>query len=329
MKLKAWFDSRSEEIKVAIVIGIVTLIVTMVLGVAGVIAQLAGAEVRCWIGLDECTNGKPDSKSTATPRTSTPGGKASSEPTDDPEGPPDPTKPYAGVKPAPRRLPNMSPFVELSFYDLTNRGKLVPIPIIGSGFTANSNVNFEIFSPSGASSGSGGYDTDERGIFTTVYGWVPFQYKGIEGNNGGWKLVFTDTVSGKKTVRLFVVKSDDQTPEPSQWDRPDALDGRRSGSPSISVSASGTLCKGSGVRTETTGAGFTPDSALTVKFYRSDGQKLGQRDLTANGDGKIDRAFDYWIVSSCESGVEFQYRFEVTEKGTERKASGTVYLPSK
>jgi hypothetical protein len=57
--------------------------------------------------------------------------------------------------------------------------------------------------------------------------------------------------------------------------------------------------------------------------------KFGEQGLQANGAGELDSTYHYWTVQSCESGVEFEYTFVLSEVGTDRKATGKVFLPSR
>lgn len=295
----------------------------------GALIGFMGPELRCLAQLDPCD--EPDSSQSAQPGQSSisPAGESPSvgsvdldEPVD---APADPSLPYLVSAPEPQASPGTYPHASLSFDSLTNQGEPVEIPISGGGFSTSSTALIDWYTPDGSTYLHTGVETDDRGLWGTTLLWYPLQYLGIDGNDGGWRLVVTDATSGKSVDLQLTVRSDADTPEPSQWGDPNDLE-----APSVpadlSVGSSGTLCEGPGVITHTYATGFAPNAGLRLDYLRPDGQRVGMRTLLADGAGELSLIQDYWSIGSCESGIEFEYTFVLTDTLTRRSDTAQVLL---
>jgi hypothetical protein len=302
-------------------IGVLGILATLGVAVAGAAVAVATPEARCALRLDNCGDGS----STATQIGST--GIATTVPeAGEPivEAPLDPQLPYSFDGPPPRAVGEGGPVLEVPFNAVRNRGRPVPVPISGSLFSAHSDAEIEVFAPKDQVR-SFSLQTDGQGSFRTTLLWLPLQWRGIAGNNGGWRIRARDLATGKAATAQFNVTADSRTPPPSEWVTPDTVELRPRSPAQILASTSGTLCTSDGAVSKLEITGFTPAGLLDVSYFRADGRRVKARGDIADGLGAV-TVLDYWTTQNCQGKTEFIYSVAVTEQVTGRRAEATIGL---
>ena len=226
------------------------------------------------------------------------------------DAPIDHSLPYPVPRPAPHATSNRYPRVEMSLKSIVNRGHPVSVTFSGFDFIANGNYRIELFTPQGTTVYNSPGETSDEGLFSKSILWEPYQSLGIAGNNGAWKLRFTDLTSGVEQLAQIDVTSDAATPPPSEWNH----DVKPSSNPNISAGTSGKLCSGVGAMATIYVSGFSPGADLRLDFFRPDGRRIAHEGLTADGQGKVSLVQRYWKTQNCASSIEFTYIIVVTDE---------------
>ncbi len=301
--------------------GLALAVAGLVIGVVAIPIGIFVPEVRCGLHIDTCVDGKPVEED---PDGRGAGAKDLSTVFAEAEANGD--LPYLTDSPASRQRAGEYAAASLDFDSVVNRGTAVVIPLSGSGFTTNACVQLEWFSPDGSTYLATCVEADDRGLVSTKLLWLPLRHLGIEGNDGAWKLILTDT-SGQSVTEQLQVSSDDETPQPAEWETRSSLRSKATGKPDVGVGSSGSLCAEGGLSTETWGSGFTPDATAEVSYLRPDGKRVGARGVSINGDGELEAIHDYWTINDCADYREFGYTVVVIDEQG-RRAEAAVGMPT-
>lgn len=276
---------------IAIAVSIVGIIVAAAMTVAN-------QDLRCHLGLDDCPADPQPSASHREP------------------SPPAP-KPPTFVDVAPREgepwlsfaEPDPSPAgpvtVTLEQHEIANRGTPVVIPLRASGFHGMSYAEIEWNMPNGSTYKGLGADVAPDGTLDYALYWWPMQWAGISGNNGRWPITVKDRLSDSAVTTYVDVHSDDDTPPPSEWPTDSNWTPPATGTPHISVEATGDLCT-AGRRVELTVAGYPPEDNVTISYLRTDDGRIGSHNPSADGIGYIRNIVITFFASDCTHDYMYQ-----------------------
>lgn len=283
------FSLKERLLVLSIVVSVVAI------GVSAAFA-VASKEVRCRVGLQECT--APSSSPTAT-ASRPPSSPAVKPPTFVDVGP-DGAQPWLSFG-EPDPAPAGPLTIALDEEQIVNRGKPVAITMRGSGFHGQSYADIEWNTPNGSTYKGMGTDVSADGTLEYALHWWPMQWAGIDGNNGRWPIIVKDRQSGAVVTLHIDVRSDADTPAPSAWPKRADWESLATGTPKLTVSGSGDLCT-TGRRIELTVAGYPPEDNVTISYLRTDGGRIGSTNPSADGLGSIRNVVVTFHASDCTRG---------------------------
>lgn len=300
-------------------------VVIAVLGIViGAFTALDAQEAGCLVHLRSCSsksgsqasgNGGPSSAESGLVPSPTPPGILPGA---------DPSLPYPLVTP-PMYSATSKPTISVTPDSVVNRGTSVVITVTGSGFTRNGTLSISLYDPEGSTFlGGSGYPVDVNGDFRQAFLWHPIRGNGDSGNDGTWRWTIQDQRTGKTIKTSIQVSSNASTPPEDQW--PVSYNLPPSGSPTVRVTTSGSLCTGAGELTQARISGFAPGESFTLYYLLPDGKAVISIGEIADALGDVDTAETYWHVQDCQPGHQYRYRVLVQDSATGRSAPTTVVL---
>lgn len=292
--------------------------------VVGTFTAIDPQEAGCLVHLRSCSsksgsqasgNGGPSSAESGLVPSPTPPGILSGS---------DPSLPYPLVT-APTYPPTSKQTISVSPDSVVNRGVAVVIMVSGFGFTRNGTLSISLYDPEGGTFlGGSGYPVDVNGYFRQAFLWHPIRGYGDSGNDGTWRWTIRDQVTGKTTKAAIQVSSNASTPPEDQW--PVNYDLPPTSSPTVRVTASGSLCTDAGELTQAKISGFAPGESFTLYYLLPGGKAVISTGETADALGDVNTAETYWHIQDCQPGHQYRYPVLAQDSASSRSARTTVVL---